>query len=928
MTPEALEQALGRVAQLLPEQSPLHMFVHHNTLHAFESMPFEEAVLEAAARFGTEPYQSEPQFARSIDKGRIRPSDIEAVVAETTTGPEVPVIPGGPTRRELRALRLSHLFEVPSGEALLWALEETGTLFRFSDRVAPPARAAMLRSAQRMSIDAHEVSPKEREEQVLERLWKELLAVAPTVQDAPCGIRWRDRIVANFGVDTDRNVHPLLIRICAAFVDQGIAYWQMPDREHGLLHAFRSLYGLGDGPKNRWMRGLAAQLRTQEAEGWSAEDTVRWALEELQIPSSQWQSYIERTLLSLRGWAGMIRQLELRPDTAPVAPPKARLMDYLALQLTLDLQAAKFVIRERLRASATFADLPPQRSPVTSRPDLELVYEAFLMAQLAGLGPAEIASPELAKRWLSEVGAFDSNERRRVLHLAYERKHRIDVLDGIIAHCRLTRNRQSRPRFQAVFCIDDREESLRRHLEELRPDVETLGYAGFFGVAMAYQGVDDIRPRPLCPVAVRPTHYVTERPLDTEEGQAFAAKRRRQGQLSRSVSLGSRMLARGGLLSALFGILSVIPLLGRSLFPRRTERFAHWISRRAAPAPATRLCLERTGELRADGLAPGYTVQEMAGVVASALRAMGKDQDLSQLVLIVGHGSSSLNNPHEAAYDCGATGGGRGGPNARAFGQMANDPRVRTEVRKRGIVLPEDTWFLAAFHNTSDDSMTYYDEVLLPSHLHADVQELKEALADACKLDAQERCRRFESAPLSVSPEAALTHAEARAYDLAQPRPELGHATNAVCIVGRRARTRGLFLDRRAFLVSYDPTRDPSGETLANLLNAVGPVGAGINLEYYFSFVDRIGYGAGTKLPHNIVGLIGVMDGHLSDLRTGLPWQMVEIHEPVRLLTIVEAKPELLARNSRSEPGPRAVGPQRLDSTGVLGPRRRDDGGL
>jgi uncharacterized protein YbcC (UPF0753/DUF2309 family) len=80
-------------------------------------------------------------------------------------------------------------------------------------------------------------------------------------------------------------------------------------------------------------------------------------------------------------------------------------------------------------------------------------------------------------------------------------------------------------------------------------------------------------------------------------------------------------------------------------------------------------------------------------------------------------------------------------------------------------------------------------------------------------------------------------------------------------------------------------------------------VGAGINLEYYFSFVDPTGYGCGTKLPHNIVGLIGVMDGHASDLRTGLPWQMVEIHEPVRLLTIVEATTTTLERVLAEEEG-------------------------
>jgi uncharacterized protein YbcC (UPF0753/DUF2309 family) len=143
---------------------------------------------------------------------------------------------------------------------------------------------------------------------------------------------------------------------------------------------------------------------------------------------------------------------------------------------------------------------------------------------------------------------------------------------------------------------------------------------------------------------------------------------------------------------------------------------------------------------------------------------------------------------------------------------------------------------------------------------------------------------------------------EARSVDLAQVRPELGHATNAVCIIGRRWRTRGLFLDRRAFLVSYDPGTDDDGTILARTLAAVGPVGAGINLEYFFSVVDRLGYGAGTKLPHNITGLIGVMDGHASDLRTGLPWQMVEIHEPVRLLVVIDQTPEKIMAAAEAVP--------------------------
>jgi uncharacterized protein YbcC (UPF0753/DUF2309 family) len=234
---------------------------------------------------------------------------------------------------------------------------------------------------------------------------------------------------------------------------------------------------------------------------------------------------------------------------------------------------------------------------------------------------------------------------------------------------------------------------------------------------------------------------------------------------------------------------------------------------------------------------------------------------------------------------------------------MANDARVRERLRVRGLDIPATTVFVGAYHNSCDDAVELFDAEEIPA-AHADaVARLRDALEQARARSAHERCRRFDSAPPVLSPAEALAHVEARCEDLAQPRPEYGHATNAVCIVGRRSRTRGLFLDRRAFLVSYDPDRDDAtGTILAGVLAGVLPVTAGINLEYYFSRVDPAGYGCATKLPHNISALLGVMDGHASDLRVGLPWQMVEIHEPVRLLVVVEAQPALLrtilARNA------------------------------
>jgi uncharacterized protein YbcC (UPF0753/DUF2309 family) len=652
------------------------------------------------------------------------------------------------------------------------------------------------------------------------------------------------------------------------------------------------------------MTGLDAHLRQAHARGLTAEQAVMQQLGELGVDPDDWDTFIASTLLALRGWAGMIHQLEVRPDRAPVKAPPARLMDFLAVRLTLDVHAARHALHEELGGAGRLSELSRHRPPRPERSGQELAYEAFVMAQLCGVGPDELATADAASSWLDAIGEMDGLLRRRLLHLAYERRHRVELLDSLHNHARLGVPEHSGPRMAAVFCIDEREESLRRHLEEVMPDVETYGYAGFYGVAMAYQGLEDVRPRDLCPVNVRPAHRVVERAMDLDEARGAAVRRRSLGSVTHAAGVGSQTLVRGSLVSTAAGLASVVPLIGRALFPRVAERVSHGLHDGVVGQVRTRLELERDPSTGPgdDGLLPGFTPEEMAEIVAGALRTMGLAADLPPLVMVVGHGSSSLNNPHESAHDCGATGGGRGGPNARAFAMMANHPRVRALLSEWDLHIPDGTFFVGAYHNTCDDSMTWYDEDLVPEALKGELAAAREGFERARRLDAHERCRRFESAPLSLDAERALAHVEARAVDLAQPRPEYGHATNAVCFVGRRARTRGLFMDRRAFLVSYDPESDPQGDILAGLLRAVGPVGAGISLEYYFSYVDPVGYGCGTKLPHNIVGLVGVMDGHASDLRTGLPWQMVEIHEPVRLLTVVEAEPETLMQIAEREP--------------------------
>jgi uncharacterized protein len=316
-----------------------------------------------------------------------------------------------------------------------------------------------------------------------------------------------------------------------------------------------------------------------------------------------------------------------------------------------------------------------------------------------------------------------------------------------------------------------------------------------------------------------------------------------------------------------------------------------------------RFRLVREGDAKSpEGLWLGYTVDELADRLATLFRSVGIDGGWPELVVLFGHGASSVNNPYFAAYNCGACSGRAGAPNARAFAKAANRPDVRAALRARGLEIPDATWFVGALYDTTRDEATYYDLGRLPARFGDGFDRLRRAVEEAARRNAVERCRRFDSVPLDVAPDEALEAVRRRSVSLFEPRPEYNHATNASCVVGRRALTEGLFLDRRAFLSSYDPTRDPTGETLAEVLRAVVPVCAGINLEYFFSRVDPRRYGAGTKLPHNVNGLLGVCNGIESDLLTGLPTQMTEIHDPIRLIVVVEQTPEAALAAARRDP--------------------------
>jgi uncharacterized protein YbcC (UPF0753/DUF2309 family) len=944
---EQIRSFIEHATHYLPTQGPIKVFVHHNTLHAFEDLNFEDGVLAGLQLFGCEPYFSEERYREEVSRGRIRMEDIEAVLEEDLGDEADRLVANAGTRYALRLAMLRFPMNSLPDRELQWMLAESDALWRFRDEVPSVVAqkviastrsvvrsqldtAPALKLANFQSDDLHDFATESSnrwseanwEAYTLHSLWRicrdkmQLASGQPdatnTTRVSALG-RHRDLLARATGADSDALVNDVLIRFTAAYLDQGFAAWEMPSRDAGLLRSFIRLYASHAAAQPNWMNGLSFELRRLRSREVDPFESIIDSLNQLGVATEERQSFIESTLLALRGWAGMVWQMETSAPWTPRPAKPGSLVEFLAVRLMLDRHAIAFVALEKLGIN----DLSKVRATAAlhcreiCESTNSTAFTIFQIAQACGYTPDQLKDLNAFqwKQLAAEVTDFNSLQRRRILHLAYERKYRNAALDAVKIHSavrmeRLAKRPPQSASFQVITCIDDREESFRRHLEEIAPACATFGAAGFFAVVMYYRGAAEAHYRPLCPINIVPKHYVIEEPVFSavDENEKRSQRRRLIGHFSQRVHSGSRTII-GGLITGVFGSLATFPLVARVLAPHITARIRSSVGGLVAP-PATELHLQReTPNPGPEFESLGYTIAEMAGIVVRILQDIGLVEDFSPFVLFLGHGSNSLNNPHESAYNCGACSGGRGGPNARAFAWMANDSQVRKLVSEAGINIPDNVRFIGGYHNTCNDRVEYYDLDQLP-HSHRKLfRDMEASINEARQRNALERARRFESAPLSLTPAEALQHVEERSEDLSQARPEYNHATNAMCFVGQREWSRGLFLDRRAFLASYDPSIDTvDGKIVERILQAAIPVCGGISLEYYFSTVDPEGHGCGSKLPHNITSLAGVMTGAASDLRPGLSAQMTEIHEPLRILFVVQTNPTIMKRIIAANP--------------------------
>lgn len=641
---------------------------------------------------------------------------------------------------------------------------------------------------------------------------------------------------SHFHLDLNTIVHTNLFRILNSYLDQGIAITKFPTNTESFLSSVIEI------EKNSFV----SFFKTKRAKEllFDPHTSIEQLLEILVGHESLYEQYLFDQQFAHPGWSGLISVIENQPRSL-MDGRKITLKELIILECLLEL--------DNLDNS-----LKGKWSPL-----------------------CEIAGQQNIVEIFEENSWTDIDELLVIWQEAYEWTYYDQVLAGVMVGEQME-EREEIPSFEAFFCIDDRECSIRRYIEHFDPDCATYGTPGHFAIDMYYQPKNGNFYSKVCPVPLNPKHLIQEVSTDRDRASDLHFNKSSHG------------LFKGWLISQTLGFWSAIKLMFNifkpSISPATSYSFAHMHSHSALTVE------NRSQHHHKDGLQIGYQVEEMADRVEVVLKSTGTIKKFSNLIYIIGHGASSANNTHYAGYDCGACSGRPGSANARAFSYMANHHEVRNMLRDRGIDIPEATEFLGGLHDTTRDEFIFFDEDLLSPDNQKAHRKNKEVFEKALRANAKERSRRFMSIDTLKSPQAIHEKIKERSVSLFEPRPELNHATNTLCIIGRKQINDHLFLDRRAFLNSYNYELDPDGKFLESIINAAGPVCGGINLEYYFSRVDNEKLGAGSKLPHNVMGLIGVANGFEGDLRPGLPIQMVEVHDPIRLMMIVEHDPEIVLK--------------------------------
>jgi uncharacterized protein YbcC (UPF0753/DUF2309 family) len=599
----------------------------------------------------------------------------------------------------------------------------------------------------------------------------------------------------------------------AAFMDEGLAEWQIPGKKEGFYAAWRKLAKYDK----------ALEIKNISDIPNSATEALVTALKDFTAEESQ--EIFTQHLAALPGWTGYINY-RTEADSNWQKEYPISLEQYLAVRLW---------IAKNLNIS-----LLQNKTSNSSNQDAQLKYV-----------------------WLK----------------AWEKSWQNNMINTV-SNTTVSDDKNHKPDAQLVFCIDTRSELIRRHVES-KGNYETYGYAGFFGIAMDYTNLEDDITRKSCPPIVGSAYQVTEHAQLGESDKMIAYKKKNEVSKFKEYFL-KRMK---NMLPSTFGFVEGTGLFYGFLLVGRTLSSGFlYRSKNKNKKSFETIAEPQINCTNAVVENEGIPLEDKVGIVKSAFDLTGW-KNFAPLVVFAGHGSHTSNNPFASSLDCGACAASPGRHNARMLAKLANLKEVREALATtHKLIIPNDTIFIGAEHNTTTDEIEVFDAEVPASHIER-LKVLKDNLKKAQQTATKDR----------LGVENSVVSAEKKANDWGETRPEWGLAKNAGFIVAPRQLTKNTNLNSRCFLHSYDWEKDISGAALEGIMQGPMVVTQWINNHYYFSTVDNKTFGGGSKITHNVTGKFGVLQGNGGDLKMGLPLQSVSAtdskmyHQPLRLSVLINA---------------------------------------
>lgn len=636
----------------------------------------------------------------------------------------------------------------------------------------------------------------------------------------------------------------------ASYFDQGQAFWSTTNQETNIFAAWKEDASIDCTPK---VMGLSRFNKVVKSFPNQPLEAAYLAFKKLGIPESGLDIYLHRLLLRVGGWSAFAARIDW--DNELYGGKDGALIELLCILLCWEVCLLESLNQPQVKAAWREASQTLKEVASSNRLNHLLATKLILQE------------------------AFDLTAQRL-------------LIEKFANQTQVTIDEPHPPAVQAIFCIDVRSEVFRRNLELLAPDISTIGFAGFFAFPIKYIPIGHENGNAQCPVLL-PTGPVILEEMPEKLLQHHATQSRK---LKHHVDRAWKSFKLGAI-----SCFSFVGPVGLSYLPKLfTDSFG---LTRPVPHPdregiKSDLYAKRNVSLETakyGNETVGIPLSERIQMAKTALQAMSLTEGFARIVMIVGHGSTTVNNPHATGLDCGACGGHTGEANARVAAAVLNDKAVREGLKEEHIIIPESTIFIACQHDTTIDEITLFNEKQIPDSHQQDMSKLRQQLSEAGHASRNERALRLQIG----SKNNVDSLIKARSKDWAQVRPEWGLAGCSAFVVAPRSRTQKLNLEGRSFLHSYDWKKDQTFGVLELIMTAPMVVTSWINLQYYASTVDNEHFGSGNKTLHNVTGGIGVLEGNVGDLRTGLPWQSVHDgeqfqHEPLKLNVIIEAPLEAM----------------------------------